>query len=154
MNNVMSFFERVEDFKYLGTTLTNQNSIQEEIKSRLNSGNACYHSVQSLLSSSLLSKNLKIRYTVVSLTKGSWALFPAVTETIRAHSRAVTCFPEDGRPTKVGWSSLKSDSPWQSPNTNGLIITVWYNEVVRLWRGVQNSYFLCIHSLLRSARPG
>jgi len=42
------------------TTLTNQNSIQEEIKSRLKSGNACYHSVQNLLSSSLLPKNLKI----------------------------------------------------------------------------------------------
>jgi len=56
-----SSFERVEDFKYLATTLTNQNSIQEEIKSRLKSGNACYHSVQNLLSSSLLSKNLKIK---------------------------------------------------------------------------------------------
>ena len=44
----------------MGTTLTNQNSIQEEIKSRLKSGNACYHSVQNLLSSSLLSKNTKI----------------------------------------------------------------------------------------------
>jgi hypothetical protein len=41
---------------YWGTTLTNQNSIQEEIKSRLKSGNACYHSVQNLLSSRLLSK--------------------------------------------------------------------------------------------------
>jgi hypothetical protein len=38
-----SFFERVKEFKYLLTTLTNQNSIQEEIKSRLKSGNACYH---------------------------------------------------------------------------------------------------------------
>ena len=56
-----SSFERVEEFRYLGTTLINQNSIQEEIKSRLKSGNACYHSVQNLLSSSLLSKNLKIK---------------------------------------------------------------------------------------------
>jgi len=53
-------FERVEKFRYLGTTLTNRNSIQEEIKSRLKSGNACYHSVQNLLYSSLLSKNIKI----------------------------------------------------------------------------------------------
>ena len=56
-----SSFERVEEFKYLETALTNQNSIQEEIKCRLKSGNACYHSVQNRLSSSLLSKNLKIK---------------------------------------------------------------------------------------------
>ena len=56
-----STFERVEEFKYLGTTLTHQNSIAEEIKSRLRSGNACYHSVQNLLSSRLLFKNLKIK---------------------------------------------------------------------------------------------
>ena len=56
-----STFERVEEFKYLGTNLTNQNSIGEEIKSRLRSGNACYHLVQNLLSSRLLSKNLKIK---------------------------------------------------------------------------------------------
>jgi len=53
--------EREEEFKYLRTVLTNQNSIQEEIKSRLKLGNACYYSVQNLLSSSLLSKNLKIK---------------------------------------------------------------------------------------------
>jgi len=53
--------ERVEEFKYLGTTLTHQNSIPEEIKSRLRLVNACYHSVQNLLSSRLLSKHLKIK---------------------------------------------------------------------------------------------
>ena len=54
-----SSIERVEEFKYLGATLTNKNSIQEEIKSRLKVENACYYSVQNLLSSSLLSKKLK-----------------------------------------------------------------------------------------------
>jgi len=53
--------ERVEEFKYLGTALTYQNSIQEEIKRRLNLGNACYYSVPNLLSSRLLSKNLRIK---------------------------------------------------------------------------------------------
>jgi len=51
-----SSFERVEEFKYFGTTLTNHNSIQEEIKSRLKSGQ-----VQNILASSLLFKNLKIK---------------------------------------------------------------------------------------------
>jgi len=60
MNTVNSSFERVEEFIYLGTTLTIQNSIQEEIKSRLKSGNVCYHLVQNPLSSSLLSKYLTI----------------------------------------------------------------------------------------------
>ena len=46
-----SSIERVEEFKYLGATLTEQNSIQEEIKSRLKLGNAFYYSVQNLLTS-------------------------------------------------------------------------------------------------------
>jgi hypothetical protein len=46
------------------TTITNQNFIQEEDKRKLNSGNACYHSVQNLLCSRFLSKNLKIRIYV------------------------------------------------------------------------------------------
>ena len=75
-----STFERVEEFKYLGTTLTIQNSIREEIKSRLRSGNACYHSVQNLLSSRLLSRKLKIKiygtiiFSVVSYGCEVWSL--------------------------------------------------------------------------------
>jgi hypothetical protein len=50
-------FENVSQFKYLGT---NQNLIQKEVKRKLNSGNACYRSVQNHLSSCLLPKNVKL----------------------------------------------------------------------------------------------
>jgi len=53
--------EKLEEFKYLGTTLTDQNSIQEEIKSKLKLGTACYHSMQNLFSPRLLPKNLKTK---------------------------------------------------------------------------------------------
>ena len=70
----------MEQFKYLGTTLTYQNSMQEEIKSRLKLGNACYRSVQNILSSSLLSKNIKIKinriiiFPVVSSGCETWSV--------------------------------------------------------------------------------
>ena len=75
-----SSIERVEEFKYLGTTLTNKNSITEEIKSRLKVGNACYYSVQNILSSSLLSKKVKIKIyrtiilPVVLYGRETWSL--------------------------------------------------------------------------------
>ena len=68
-----SSFERVEQFKQLETSVTDQNSIQEEIKSRKNSGNAYYYSVQNLLSSSLLSKNINIKiYRTIILPVFLW----------------------------------------------------------------------------------
>jgi hypothetical protein len=73
-------FEDVTKFKYLETTLTDQNYMQEGIKSRLNSGNACYHSVQSLLSSRLLSRNVKVKIyktimlSVVLYGRETWSL--------------------------------------------------------------------------------
>ena len=54
-------YKNVKTIKYLGSLLTNQNSIHEELKCRLKAGNSCYYSVQTLLSSRLLSKNVKIK---------------------------------------------------------------------------------------------
>jgi hypothetical protein len=55
------FFENVTLLRYLGTTVTNKNLVQEEIKRGLNSDNSCYPSVQNVLSSHLFSKNIRIR---------------------------------------------------------------------------------------------
>jgi hypothetical protein len=54
-------FENLSQFKYLGMIVSNQNLIQEETKRRLNSDNACYHSVQNLVSSHRLLKSVKVR---------------------------------------------------------------------------------------------
>jgi hypothetical protein len=68
-----SSIERMEDFSYKGTILSNQTFNQEEIMGRLKSGNVFYHSVHDLLSSSLLSKNIKIKmYKTIILCSFLW----------------------------------------------------------------------------------
>jgi hypothetical protein len=67
-----SSFDGMEECKYLVTTLTNKNSIQEEIKNRLKSENACYHSPQNLFSSSLLSKSVKIKIYITIISPEVW----------------------------------------------------------------------------------
>ena len=54
-------YEKVKTFKYLGSLLKNRNSIHEAIKFRPKAKNSCYYSVHTLLSSRLLSKDLKIK---------------------------------------------------------------------------------------------
>jgi hypothetical protein len=88
-------FGNVSQFKYLGTTVTNQNLFQEEIKRRLNSGNVGYHSVQNLLSCRLLSKNVKIKiyktvnFPVVLHGWYSWSLTLREEHRLRAFENRV-----------------------------------------------------------------
>jgi hypothetical protein len=73
-------FENMVMSNYLGTTLIDQNCVDEEIKRRLYEGNACYHSVQSLLSSCLLYRNVRVKtynttiLSVVLYGCESWSL--------------------------------------------------------------------------------
>jgi hypothetical protein len=103
-----SSFKRVEDFIYLGTISTNQNSIQDEIKSRLKSENACYHSVQNILSSSFQSKHLKIKiYRTIILSDvlygwETWSLTLREERRLRvSENRVLRRVPRASSPTIV-----------------------------------------------------
>jgi hypothetical protein len=123
-------------FKYLVTTVTNQNLIQEEIKKRLNSWNACYHSVQKLSSSQLLSKNVKIRMfktinlPVVPYWCETWALTLREEHRLRVLENRVLRRISGPKRDEVtgGCSKLHNEklcNLYVSPNTIRMIKSRW-----------------------------
>jgi hypothetical protein len=130
----------------MGTTLTNQNDIYDETKSRLNSGNACYYSVQNLLSSRLISRNLKIKicktviFLVVLYGCKTWSVTLREEHTLRVfENRALIFRPkteEDG-----SWRKQHNDelhSLYSSPNIVRVIKSRkirWVGHVARMEEG-------------------
>jgi hypothetical protein len=138
----------VATFKYLGTTLTNQNDIQDEMKSRLNSGNACYYSVQNLLSSRLISTNLKIKiYTTVILPVvlygcETWSLTLREDHRLRVfENRVLRRIFGPKREEDGSWRELHNDELhrlYSSPNIVRVIKSRrmrWAGHVARTGRG-------------------
>ena len=136
----------MEKFKYLGKTLTNQNFIQEEIKSRLNSGNACYHSMQNLLSSSLLSNNIKIKIyrtiilPVVFYGCETWSLTLGEERSLRVFENRVLrrIFGPEWDEVTVEWGKLHKEELsdlYSSPNIFRVIKSKrmrWEGHVARI----------------------
>jgi hypothetical protein len=127
---VNEVFESVATFKYLGMTLTNQSDIHHEIKSRLNSGNACYYSVQNLLSSCLLSKNLKIKIyrTVILLVVvygcETWSLTLRDVHRLRVF--------EDRVLRRIFGPKREVDGPWRKLHDDELHNLYYSSNIVRV----------------------
>jgi hypothetical protein len=140
----------VEKFKYLGTNLTNQNTIQEEIKSRWKAWNASYLSVQNILSSSLLSRNLKnkiYRYIFLPVLYGceTWSLTLRVERRLRVFENRVLRIFWPKRDEVTGeWRKLRNEELnylYASPNIMRVIKSRrvrWARHVacMGVWRDV------------------
>jgi hypothetical protein len=137
-------FEKVAKFKYLVMTLTNQNGVRDEIKSRLNSENAGYYSVQYLLSSPLISKNLKIKiYKTVNLPVvlygcETWSLTLREEHRLRVFENRVLRIFGPKREADGSWRKLHNDelhSLYSSPNIIRVIKSRrmrWTGHVARM----------------------
>jgi hypothetical protein len=135
----------VAKFKYLEKTVTNQNFIQEEINSRLNLGNACYHSVQSLGSLRFLSKKLKMKiYKTITLRVVLWEC-ETWSLTVREHRLRVfenrvlrRIFGPKREEVTGDWRKLHSDelhNLYSSPNIVRVIKSrrmSWAGHVARM----------------------
>ncbi|KAJ4449272.1 hypothetical protein ANN_00670 [Periplaneta americana] len=158
-------FEEVEKFKYLGATVTNINDTREEIKHRINMGNDCYYSVEKLLSSSLLSKNLKVRiYKTVILPVvlygcETWALTLREEQRLRVFENKVLrkIFGAKRDEVTGEWKKLHNTELHASYSSPGIIRNIksrrlrWAGHVARMGES-RNGYSVLV-GRLEGKRP-
>ena len=88
-------FERVNQFKYLGSILTDDNNISEEVRSRVTSGNKCFFALSNVFKSKIINRKLKITAfntilkPIVMYGSECWTLTTKDEEFLRAWERKI-----------------------------------------------------------------